>query len=128
MTVGGFAFRVARADRCQGPATAGQEAIHLQSNTNLQRKTDNQTLPFTRFALRSWRNRISVHGVKTPLAATFIETRFGIMNLLVILIVLMLLFGGGGFYVGGPLIGGGGLGLILLICLILFLSGRLGSR
>jgi hypothetical protein len=33
------------------------------------------------------------------------------------------LFGGGGFYFGGPVIGGSGLGLILLICLIVFLMG-----
>ena len=50
------------------------------------------------------------------------------MNLLVILIVLLLLFGGGGFYFGGPMVGGGGFGLILLVCLVLFLTGNLGRR
>jgi hypothetical protein len=50
------------------------------------------------------------------------------MNVLIILLVLVLLFGGGGFYFGGPLIGGSGLGLILLICLVLFLTGNLGKR
>lgn len=46
-----------------------------------------------------------------------------IMNILLLLIVLILLFGGGGFYFGGPVVGGSGLGLVLLICLIIFLAG-----
>ena len=50
------------------------------------------------------------------------------MNILILLLVLVLLFGGGGFYFGGPLIGGSGVGLILLICLVLFLTGNLGRR
>lgn len=50
------------------------------------------------------------------------------MNIIVILLVLLLLFGGGGFYLGGPLIGGSGLGLILLVCLVLYLTGNLGRR
>jgi prepilin-type N-terminal cleavage/methylation domain-containing protein len=45
------------------------------------------------------------------------------MNTLLILVVLLLLFGGGGFYFGGPVIGGGGLGLILLICLVIWVMG-----
>lgn len=39
------------------------------------------------------------------------------------MVVLLLLFGGGGFYIGGPAIGGSGLGLILLICLVIYLAG-----
>ena len=45
------------------------------------------------------------------------------MNLLLLVVVLLLLFGGGGFYFGGPVIGGSGLGLVLFICLIVFLMG-----
>jgi hypothetical protein len=45
------------------------------------------------------------------------------MNTLLIIVVLLLLFGGGGFYFGGPVIGGSGLGLLLLICLVIFLAG-----
>lgn len=45
------------------------------------------------------------------------------MNILLLMVVLLLLFGGGGFYLGGPVIGGSGLGLILLICLVVFLAG-----
>jgi len=45
------------------------------------------------------------------------------MSLILVVVLLLLLFGGGGFYFGGPLIGGGGLGLVLLICLIIFLMG-----
>ena len=43
------------------------------------------------------------------------------------MVVLLLLFGGGGFYFGGPVIGGSGLGLVLLICLIVFLMGGFRS-
>lgn len=50
------------------------------------------------------------------------------MNPLVIIIVLLLLFGGGGFYFGGPTYGGGGFGLVLLICLIVYLFGGFRSR
>jgi hypothetical protein len=45
------------------------------------------------------------------------------MNILLLIVVLLLLFGGGGFYLGGPVIGGSGLGLILLICLIVYVMG-----
>jgi len=45
------------------------------------------------------------------------------MNILLLMVVLLLLFGGGGFYFGGPVIGGSGLGLVLLICLVVFLMG-----
>lgn len=46
-----------------------------------------------------------------------------LMNLLLLVIILLLLFGGGGFYLGGPVYGGSGIGLVLLICLIIFLMG-----
>ncbi len=45
------------------------------------------------------------------------------MNILLLIVVLLLLFGGGGFYLGGPVIGGSGLGLVLLICLVVFIMG-----
>jgi hypothetical protein len=50
------------------------------------------------------------------------------MNPLLLIIVLILLFGGGGFYFGGPAIAGGGIGLILLICLVIYLMGGLRSK
>lgn len=51
------------------------------------------------------------------------------MNLLIIMLVLLLVFGGGGFFFGGPVIGGSGIGLILLICLVIyFMGGFRGSR
>jgi hypothetical protein len=49
------------------------------------------------------------------------------MNILLLVVVLLLLFGGGGFYFGGPVIGGSGLGLLLLICLVVFLMGGFRS-
>ena len=50
-----------------------------------------------------------------------------IMNILLIVVVLLLLFGGGGFYFGGPVVGGSGLGLILLVCLVIYLTGGFRS-
>ncbi len=47
------------------------------------------------------------------------------MNLIPIILVLLLLFGAGGIYFGGPVIGCGVLGLILVICLIIYLADRL---
>jgi hypothetical protein len=49
------------------------------------------------------------------------------MNLLIIMLVLLLLFGGSGFYFGGPIIGGSGLGLIFLICLVIYFMGGFRS-
>jgi hypothetical protein len=50
------------------------------------------------------------------------------MNILLVLLVLLLLFGGGGFYFGGPAIGGGGLGLVLVICLIVYCMGGFRTK
>jgi hypothetical protein len=50
------------------------------------------------------------------------------MNLIVLVIVLLLLFGGGGFYLGGPAFGCGGLGLVLLICLVIFFMGGFRAK
>jgi hypothetical protein len=53
---------------------------------------------------------------------------FTSMNILIVLLVLLLLFGGGGFYFGGPVVGGGGIGLILAICLIVYLMGGFRAK
>ncbi len=50
------------------------------------------------------------------------------MNLLIVLLVLLLLFGGGGFYFGGPVIGGSGIGLLLVICLIVYACGGFRTK
>ena len=50
------------------------------------------------------------------------------MNILLLIVVLLLLFGGGGFYLGGPVVGGGGLGLILVICLVIYLLGGFRAK
>lgn len=50
------------------------------------------------------------------------------MNPILLILILLLLFGGGGFYLGGPAIGGGGIGLILVICLIIYCMGGMRSR
>ena len=50
------------------------------------------------------------------------------MNILLLMLVLLLLFGGGGFYFGGPVIGGSGLGLVLLVCLIVYFMGGFRPR
>ena len=50
------------------------------------------------------------------------------MNLIVLVLVLLLLFGGGGFYYGGPVYGGSGIGLILLVCLVIYLFGGFRTK
>jgi hypothetical protein len=59
----------------------------------------------------------------TPHGNRAVAGYLGGMNILLILVVLLLLFGGGGFYLGGPVIGGSALGMVLLICLVVFLAG-----
>ena len=61
--------------------------------------------------------------VEDPIETVALACHFTGMNILLLMVVLLLLFGGGGFYFGGPMIGGGGLGLVLLICLIVFFMG-----
>jgi hypothetical protein len=56
------------------------------------------------------------------------ECYIAVMNLLLLIVILLLLFGGGGFYIGGPVIGGSGIGLILLICLVVFCLGGLRTK
>jgi len=63
-----------------------------------------------------------------PIGAVGAECYFVIMNVILLVIVFLLLFGGGGFYIGGPAVGGGGLGLVLLICLIVFLMGGFRTK
>jgi hypothetical protein len=65
---------------------------------------------------------------KGPMVAVAAKRYRGAMNLLLLVIVLLLLFGGGGFYFGGPVIGGGGLGLVLVICLIIYFMGGFRSK
>jgi hypothetical protein len=65
---------------------------------------------------------------KDPMATVAARGYLPHMGLFLLIIVLLLLFGGGGFYIGGPAVGGGGLGLILLICLIVFLMGGFRSK
>jgi hypothetical protein len=65
------------------------------------------------------------HRAKEPVGAT---DYYRLMNTLLLIVVLLLLLGGGGFYYGGPAYGGGGIGLILLICLIIYLFGGFRGR
>jgi hypothetical protein len=71
-----------------------------------------------RFSCSMGRRPHSNRGVKCYLVG---------MNILLLMVVLLLLFGGGGFYFGGPVIGGSGLGLVLLICLVIFFMGGFRS-
>jgi hypothetical protein len=67
--------------------------------------------------------RFSVRWVEDPIETVALVCHLTGMNILLLMVVLLLLFGGGGFYFGGPMIGGGGLGLVLLICLVIFFMG-----
>ena len=60
---------------------------------------------------------------KGPIVTTFTKNYLGPMNLLLLMLLLLVLFGGGGFYFGGPLIGGSGLGVIHLVCLMIYIMG-----
>lgn len=72
--------------------------------------------------------RSSVWGIRPAEPSALVPDRIGTMNTLLLIIVLLLLLGGGGFYLGGPVVGGSGIGLILLICLIIFLMGGFRTR
>jgi hypothetical protein len=50
------------------------------------------------------------------------------MNALLLVLILLLLLGGGGFYMGGPVYGGSALGLVLLVCLVIYLMGGFRGR
>ena len=63
-----------------------------------------------------------------PIAATGPARYRAAMNPLLLIVILLLLFGGGGYYAGGPAYGGGGLGLIVLICLVIYLLGGLRTK
>jgi len=63
-----------------------------------------------------------------PIVGSLAGDYLAAMNSLLLIVILLLLFGGGGFYFGGPVIGGSGLGLILLICLVVFLMGGFRTR
>ena len=69
----------------------------------------------------------SVEGLY-PIEGVRMECYHSIMNLILLIVILLLLFGGGGFYIGGPVFGGGGLGLVLLICLVIFLMGGFRTK
>lgn len=64
--------------------------------------------------------------VKVPKARRRQEWYIGVMsttNTLLVIVILLLLFGGGGFYWGGPVIGSTSFGVVLLICLAVYLLG-----
>ena len=51
-----------------------------------------------------------------------------VMNMILLIVVLLILFGGGGFYLGGPVFGGSALGLILVICLVVYFRGGFRTK
>ena len=78
----------------------------------------------TRLRIENFRTKVG----QRPIAASAAHGYLAGMNPLLLILILLLLFGGGGFYIGGPVIGGSGLGLILLICLIIYLLGGLRTK
>lgn len=93
----------------------------------LQREPQRSELAIAPFGLSNATGTGSWGG-EDPIESAPVECYRAAMNLLLLIIVLLLLFGGGGFYFGGPAIGGGGVGLILLICLIVFLMGGFRAK
>jgi hypothetical protein len=65
---------------------------------------------------------------RTPYSACATPYYLTGKNLLLLVVVLLLLFGGGGFYFGGPVIGGSGRGLVLAICIVVYLLGGFRPR
>lgn len=47
------------------------------------------------------------------------------MNLILLLLILVLIFGGGGFAINGPRGGISGVGVILIVLLVLWLTGKI---
>jgi hypothetical protein len=45
------------------------------------------------------------------------------VSLLLPSLIALILFGGGGFYFSGPINGGIGIGVILLLCLLVYIAG-----
>jgi hypothetical protein len=72
--------------------------------------------------------KLGLLGGQRPMGMGEVVCYVSAMNLILLVVVLLLLFGGGGFYFGGPAIGGGGLGLVLLICLVIFFMGGFRSK
>jgi hypothetical protein len=85
------------------------------------------SLPTPRADFQRDGGRFSVPWVEDPIETVALVCHLTGMNILLLMVVLLLLFGGGGFYFGGPVIGGSGLGLVLLICLVVFLTGGFRS-
>ena len=69
-----------------------------------------------------------VISTKKPLIAIAGNQRVPTKRHSFLIILLILLFGGGGYYAGGPGYGGGGLGLVLVICLVMYLMGSFRRR
>ena len=63
-----------------------------------------------------------------PIVAAIPGCYLNVMNPLLLIIILLMLFGGGGYYAGGPVYGGGGIGLIVLVCLVIYLMGGLRTK
>ena len=82
---------------------------------------------FNRSNVQEHRERFTFFIGRRPHRNRAAECYLNAMNILLLVVVLLLLFGGGGFYFGGPVIGGSGLGLILLICLVIYFMGGFRS-
>lgn len=108
--------------RCTPPAAGLQRLIFAVQPT----QSSISILP-RRFYPISFRPYGVVWGEDPIVIVTAVHYRGG-MNLLIVLVLCLLLFGGGGLYFGGPFIGGGGIGLILLICLIIYCMGGFRTK
>jgi hypothetical protein len=83
--------------------------------------------PFHQLSFKGTANDSPSPWVEDPIETLAVMCHLVGMNILLLMVVLLLLFGGGGFYFGGPVIGGSGLGLVLLICLIVWIAGGFRS-
>jgi hypothetical protein len=95
-----------------------QDFLHRQGDDDFVAANDGRRADF-----QGDGGRFSFSMGRTPHSNRAVLGYVSGMNILLLMVVLLLLFGGGGFYFGGPVIGGSGLGLVLLICLVVFLMG-----
>ena len=110
------------ADNPRGLNLAGLQRLRISgSRLRLQGSTDQfQANARKPMPVRPWEKDPHRSGCSGALDCT--------MNLLLLIFVLLLLFGGGGFYFGGPVVGGGSLGLILVVCLIIYMLGGMRTK
>lgn len=99
------------------------DGTHVESEVLRDRRRSRHAGARARARQRSQEPGVIDQPRKTTNLAGAYEVYSEGMPILLLILILILVFGGGGYYWGGPTYGGGGLGLILVICLVIYLMG-----